>query len=281
MIRAAVLAVLALLALAVPASAAVRLSYATTSVRLVGASTPDRQYDSDTSMWLRCPGRAVGLMAGWSGVAAPIATIYSNNLAAYGYLGLAVRKPLRSGTFTGRTLCATGVRVTTKDSPPAANAPQTKVSCGRSQLAIGVAVDGGPYWREAVVSKPDGLRGWVNTERGYARAKVVCVPARAFARPKLVKKTASFKAGAATTTVSATCDGGRRPLGWGYEAGTLPGNVWRSADNSALFMAAAFVAAAKPQGSSGWSLTFATPDGRSATSATPLALHLTCAIPAS
>ena len=80
--------------------------------------------------------------------------------------------------------------------------------------------------------------------------------------------------------MAATCTDGRRPIGWGFEAGTLDGNVWRSVDNSNLFMTAAYVAAAKPQGRSGWALTFATPDGKPAVSSAPVVLHLTCAVPA-
>lgn len=267
--------------LAAPARAEVTLSFVRgPPVRLLGAQTADREYDADTIAWLRCNGRATPLMAGWSGGLAPVSMIYSHVLESSKQMAIGLRKPFKNVTVRGRLLCATGVRVTAKTSPPvnqAVREPQ-RVSCNRGQLAIGVPLDGGLFGNAPVASKPEGLRGWFNSELGFARAKVVCVPARSFGSPALVRKAAGFKRGSATTTVTARCSGGRRPISWGYEAGTLEGNIWRSVESSGT-MTVPFIAAAYPSGSAGWSLTFATPDGLPATSSTSLALHLTCAKP--
>lgn len=275
------LALLLTAVLAAPAQAEVTLSYVRgPPMRLLGAQTPDREYDADTIAWLRCRGRAVPLMAGWTGGRAPVSMVYSHVLESSKQMAIGLRKPFKTTTVRGRLLCATGVRVTTKTSQAvqrAVTVPQ-RVSCARGQLAIGVPLDGGLFARGPVASKPDGLRGWVNSELGFARAKVVCVPARSFGSAALMRKAATFKPGKATATVTARCSGGRKPISWGYEAGTLDGNVWRSVE-SAGTMTVPFIAAAYPNGAAGWSLTFATPDGKPATSSTSLALHLTCATP--
>lgn len=267
------LAVLLSALLAGSAHAKVELSYVPAKpIKLTGAATPDREYDADGYVWLRCRGRATALMAGWSGARAPIAIIYSHLLEQHRYLGLAVRKPLRNGTIRGRTLCATGLRVKIKDSPDGAG----KVACARSQLAIGVPIDGGPYVDRPVYSRPNGARGWVSDEGG--RTKAICVPARSFRAVKRVRRAASFKVGRSATTVAARCPGKRRPISWGFEAGTLEDNAWRSVESSTT-ITSPFIAASQPKGAAGWALTFATPDGAGARGATRLALHLTCAIP--
>lgn len=266
---------------AVPARAAVTLSYVSApAAKLTGATSADRQYDSDTIVWLRCRAGAVALMAGWSDARAPVAIIYSHLLAQHRYLGIAVRKPFKTAKVRGGALCAKGVRFSTRTSGYS-NQPSSavkRVACKRGQLAIGVPIDGGPYWDTAVASKPDGLRGWTSSQTGYAAAKVICVSARSFRSAKLVRKAATFKAGKATTTVAAKCAGGRRPISWGFEAGLLEGNTWRSVESTST-MSVPFIAASQPRGRNGWALTFATPDGEAATSTTTVAVHLTCAIP--
>lgn len=260
------------LAAAATAGAAVTLSTTNgrpTQIAGGGTATP---YSTAESIWLRCPGSGTPLMLGWSGVQAPIGIVYSNNLQSARTLGLAVRRPLGAGgTLRTTALCASGpVGARTKESSSGS------VSCSRGQVAIGVPIDGGPYWTRAIASMPIGTRGWRNTEGGYARAKAICVAGSAFRSVAVVTRRASLRAGARTATVTAQCRAGTRPVGWGFEAGLLEGNRWDSPD-SGVAVAVPFVASAKASGRAGWSLTFATPDGRPAASAAPIALGLTCA----
>lgn len=261
------------LGLSAAATAAVSLASTTARpVRIAGAGAATG-YTTAESVWVECGAGATPLMLGWSGTRAAISTIYSNNLVSSRTLGVAVRRPLVGGTFRATALCARGpVAARTKESASG------KVSCSASQLAIGVPIDGGPYWTRAVASIPVGTRGWRNDEGGYARAKVVCVAASAFKDVKVVTARGSLAAGARDGSVSAQCRGGSRPISWGFEVGALPGNTW-SSPASSLVVSVPFVASATAKGRAGWSLTFATPDGKPAVAAVPLALAITCAAP--
>lgn len=270
---------LACAALAAPATAATAKTPQTTlswtSAKPV-ALPGDREYTyaSGETVWLECRGKATAVTAGWSGPAAPIALIYSHLIQTNRTLGLAVRRPLTTGRFKARALCVSGAKATTRE------AAGGTVTCAAKQIAIGVPIDGGPYWTEPVASVPVGTRGWVTTGQGsYGRSKVVCLPAKAFRKVKQVKRTATFPTGKATASVTATCKDGRRPIGWGFEAGVLAANEWTSSQSSAS-ISVPFISASLPQGKSGWRLTFATPDGAPAKTSAPLAIHVTCAVPA-
>lgn len=269
----AVVAATGLLAVgATHASADVRLSFKTgKQVRVV--TTPDSQYASGETVWLSCPRKATPLMVGFSGVRAPVATIYANNLVSSRQLGIAIRRAAETSTFRSTALCATGVRVQVRESAT------KSVSCSAQQLAIGVPIDSGAYQTEPFSSKPDGPRGWRVVGGGaYARAKAICVPASAFRSVTVVSKQATFATGSETTTVAAQCSGGRRPISWGYDAGVLEGNRW-GAPGSSIAVNVPFVVASQARGRTGWALTFATPDGRPAASTAPIGVTVTCAIP--
>lgn len=254
-------------------ASAVTLSTAKARPVQIAGAGPATPYTTAETVWIECPRGGTPLMTGWSGVSAPISIVYSNNLVSSRTLGLGVRRPLEGGTLRATALCAEGpVAARTKESSSGT------VSCSNGQLAIGVPIDGGPYWTRAVASMPVGTRGWRNSEGGYARAKVICVAASAFRAVKTVTKRASLPAGARSATVTARCAGGSRPIGWGFEAGLLDGNRWSSPD-SGVSNAVPYVASAKASGRAGWSLTFATPDGRRAAAAAPIVLGVTCAAP--
>lgn len=269
------LAACAVLVVSTTASATTKLSWAKAKpILLAGGESTGSVYSSGSIVWLECPGKATAVVAGWSGPKAPIAIVYSHLVESNRMMGLAVRTPMSGGKFRGRTLCLSGRRVTTRESE---NGP---VTCARRQIAIGAPIDGGPYWEEPLVAKPIGARGWLNSGQGkYARSKAICVPAKAFRKVQRIRRSATFPVGKATTTVKATCKRGRRPISWGFEAGPLPQNVWTS-QLLAAKMAVPLISTSLPTGKAGWRLTFATPDGVGAKTATNLAIHLTCAVPA-
>ncbi len=272
----ATLALAACACLGAPAAgAATELSWTNAKPeRLTGTAPGGDPYNSDRIVWLKCRGSATAVTTGWSGPKAPIAIIYSHLTQKERTMGLAVRRPVSGGTFRARALCLSGAKVTTREQSGGT------VSCSAQQIAIGVPIDFGPYWQEPVASKPVGARGWVTEGQGtYGRSKVICVPAKAVRRVQRVRAAGTFQAGSATATVTGSCKGGRRPIGWGFEAGTLPDNGWKSSV-SAVGMTTPFIAASLPKGKASWQLTFATPDGAPARTSTPLAVHLTCAVPA-
>lgn len=278
---AAALAALACVALAATATTAMakapktKLSWTSSKpVTLVGSKQAGFEYSSDQIVWFECRGKATAVMTGWSGPGAPIALIYSHLIETNRTMALAVRRPMSGGRFQGRALCLGGAKVSAEERSSGT------VTCGAKQIAIGVPIDGGPYWTEPVASVPVGARGWVTTGQGtYGRSKVVCVPASAFRKVKRIEQSASFPVGKATASVSATCKGGRRPISWGFEAGVLAQNLWKSSQSS-VSMSVPFIKASLPRGKAGWKLTFATPDGTAAKTTTPLAVHVTCAKPA-
>ncbi len=255
-------------------------------VKLVTEKVPSRQitktdsqyaYSTAETVWAECKAGGTPLMLGFSGPRAPVSIIYSNNFNSNHILGMAMRRSLGpSGALKATVLCARGrIKATAKDSATGT------VSCSRGYVAIGVPIDGGPYWTGPVTSVPVGVRGWKSDEHSkYARAKVICVGSSAFANVKVITKSASFKTGADTTTVTAGCRKGSRPISWGYESGEMVGNRWQSPDSGpAIAMTVPFVFEAVAKGKSGWSLGFATPDGKPATSAAPLKVAITCAKP--
>ncbi len=274
-----VLSMLAALAVSTSSAAAGTVKLSTVAAKaypVAAANGPANQYDTDNRITLACKGKATALMAGWSGALAPVDVVTSQLVYKSPTLSVSLRRPMTAGTFRAVALCARGpLKAQQKIGPSGDN---SSVSCGARQLAIGLPISNGPYWAQPVASKPQGLRGWVNSEGKYGRAAVICVAAGAFAKAQLVRQSATFSAGARTATVAAACTGGRRPISWGFEAGTLDQNIWRSVESSAT-MTAPFIAASKARGRSGWALTFATPDGAGARSATDIAIHLTCAIP--
>ena len=262
------------LAVASPASSAVKLSVSAGDPETVpGAVQGGSLYASGTTVWIECPGKGTPLAAGWRDVGAPVAMVYSNNLVSNRIIGIEVRRPSRPATVRSLAVCVRGAgSAITRESASG------EVSCPAGRLAVGVPIDGGPYWSQAVASMPVGLRGWRNTEGGYARAKVVCVPSRAFRSAHVVTKEVTFPAGQTSASVEATCRAGTRPLGWGFQAGTMEGNRFTSSVSSAT-MSVPFVSASAPSGSRGWSLRFATPDGAPAAAEAPIAIAVTCAAP--
>ena len=268
------LVVCAGLALSTAATAATKLTWKKAKAeRLIGTGPDGHAYAADQIVWLECKGRATAILSAWTGPKAPIAIVYSHLVKSDRMMGLAVRKPMRSGAFRARTLCLGGARAVNRERSGGT------VSCSRRQLAIGVPIDGGPYWTQPVSSRPVGARGWrIDGEGTYGRSKAICVPAKAFRKVARVRRAATFPAGKATATVRAACKGGRRPISWGFEVGALEDNIWRS-PVSDTWMTVPFISASMPKGKAGWRLTFATPDGAPARTSTPLALHLTCAVP--
>lgn len=238
-------------------------------VKLIGTS--EYLYASDARVWFECRRGTKPLIVGWSGPNAPVAIIYSHVYNSDGQMALAVRKPVRSGSFKSFAICASG--------PIAAKAKQAKgtVKCSAKQIAIGVPIDAGPYYKGDVFSKPVGTRGRTNNEGGYGGAKVICVSKKAFKRVNLSKSTAAFRPGARTATVTATCKGGRVPISWGFEAPAMKGNTWATDTASVV---TPLIGKSVKRGKAGWSLTFFTPDGKGATEAAKVTLHLTCAVPA-
>jgi hypothetical protein len=278
---AAALTALACVALTATATTAIakapktKLTWTTSKpVTLLGGQQGGTVYSSDQIVWFECRGKATAVMTGWSGPGAPVGLIYSHLIETNRMMALAVRRPMSGGRFKGRALCLSGAKASAEERDSGT------VTCAAKQIAIGVPIDNGPYWNEPVASVPVGARGWKTSGQGeYGRSKVVCVPAKAFRKVKRIEQTASFPAGKATASVSATCKDGRRPISWGFEVGVLPQNAWKSSQ-SAVSMSAPFIKASLPRGKAGWKLTFATPDGAAAKTSAPLAVHVTCAIPA-
>lgn len=265
-------AVVSLAALAATPALAAKVKLSTVkgdTVKLLG--TKEYAYASDNTVWFACKGKAKAFMVGWSGPNAPVAIIYSHVFNSDGQMALAQRKPMKSGSFKSFARCASG--------PIAAKAKSAKgtIKCSKKQVAIGVPIDNGPYYQGAAYSKPVGTRGWTSNDEGHTGAKVICASKKAFKRANLVKATTTFKPGARTATVSATCKGGQVPISWGFEAGAMEGNAWAS-DTASI--KAPLISKSRPKGRSGWSLTYFTPDGRGAVERTPVGIHLTCAKPA-
>lgn len=244
---------------------------------LDGARSSDRVYDVESDVSVSCgKGGGTPLAAGWSDAGAIIHSIAQRYSSDSSYLEIAPRVPMKTTTIRPYAICAKGPVKATVKSKPKGTGP---VSCGK-KLAIGVAVTTTwPYNDErAVNATPVGTHGWI-TDAPYSDSKAVCVAASAFSETKLVRRTASFAVGATSATVSATCPGKRRPIGWGYSAPLMPGNIWQSTEsNSALSVP--FVSGSMPKGKQGWSLVFRTPDAKGAAAAAQVGIHLTCAVPA-
>ncbi len=270
------LAAVALLAgsLAAAAPATVKLSVVKSKPFAVSPGNEEARFAADGYEWFECKGSGRALTIGWTDVQAPVALLYAHTWGSDGNLGLAPTRPAKATKMRGVLVCARGAfRGAVKES-------NGTVQCSKRQFALGIPISGGPLLSSPVVSRPSGKRAWLTSGQGrYGTAKAICVAASAFKQVKLVKRRASFKPGAKTATVKASCARGARPISWGFEAGTLPDNEFRRPGNSEG-MTVPYVAASLPSGAAGWALTFRTPDSLAAKSSTSLALHLVCAKPA-
>jgi hypothetical protein len=274
----AVTALLSLSAATGASAAKVKLVTEKAPSTKIGTVDPKYGYASGETVWAKCKGSGTPLMLGWSGVRAPVAIMYANNLEKSKILGFAMRRTLgRGATVKTRVLCARGkVKAKVKYSTSG------KVNCGKGRVAIGVPINGGPYWVTRVTSVPVGTRGWRSKEGDskYTQTVAICVASSAFRSVKVVSKRARFKVGSDTTRVTATCRKGTQPISWGYEADVIDGNRWQTPNPGlAAAMAVPFVSSAMAKGRTGWSLTFATPDAKPARSAAALELVITCAKP--
>ncbi len=273
---AAVLVCGAFLVAGVSAASAAKLKLTTENApsKRVSGGGRNVPYGSGETVWAGCKSKGTPLMLGWSGVRAPVAIMYSNNLKVANILGFAIRNPLdRSATVRTKVLCARGaVKAKIKDGTSG------RVSCSAGRIAIGVPIDGGPYWTESVYSVPDGTRGWRTSSGKSGRAKVICVAASAFRSVKVVRKRSQFRVGATETRVTAKCRSGSRPISWGFEAGVQTGNAWNTPATGPT-ISVPFITSSKSTGKTGWSLVFSTPDGKPATGHTEIGLAITCAKP--
>jgi hypothetical protein len=254
--------------------AAVKLSVVKSKPFPVSSGDDDYRYAFEGYEWIECRGSDRALTIGWTDAHAPMALLYSHTWDSDGNLGLGLTRPAKTTRVRGVVVCAKGrFKAATKTSAGT-------VRCSKRQLALGIPIDGGPLLSAPVASRPAGKHGWRTSGQGSrASSKAICVASSAFKRVKLVKRKARFKPGKAATVVKASCARGTRPISWGFEAGTLPANEFRRAEDSEG-MTVPYVAASLPKGARGWALTFRTPDGAAARTGTSLALHLVCAKPA-
>ncbi len=269
------LAAVAVLAasLAAAAPAAVKLSVVKSKPSAVAAGNEESVFTFEGYEWVECRGSDRALTIGWTDVRAPMALLYSHTWDSDGNLGLGLTRPAKATRVRGVVVCAKGGFKASSESASGT------VKCAANQLALGIPIDGGPLLSSPVASVPAGKRAWRTSGQGdSARAKAICVAASAFKQVKLVKRTASFKQGAATAVVKASCAAGARPISWGFEAGTLPSNEFRR-PGSTEGMTVPYVASSLPSGGRGWALSFRTPDGAAAKTSAALALHLVCAKP--
>lgn len=266
---------LALLALAVPSVAgAANITLSTKSnfaVRMPAPSSTVDVYDVGEDATGFCKGGGFPIAAGWTGTTTIVSAI-AYRTGDNPYFSLDLRRPMTAGTFAATSLCAKGkgLGATVKT-----GSGQT-VSCGK-KLAIGIPIaTSWPYEESPVVAEPNGPKAWKYVQtRGTPSA--VCVNASAFSKVKVVKKKASFAIGSNVAAFSTTCPGGRRAIGWGYTAGVMEQNVWKSADTTSK-VAVPFVSASVPNGT-GWRITFSTPDQQPAKTAGAVSLNVTCAVP--
>jgi hypothetical protein len=283
-VRFTVLAVpLVLLAVAAPAVAGPPTPHASAisvtvkqgfAIKVPGPSTSVDVYDVGEDSSVSCKGGGVPLAVGWSGVATIVdrATYYLDGDNPYARLEL--RRPMTAGSFRPLAICAKGKGLGAKVKTSSGE----RVSCG-NKLPIGVPMDSTwPYSEQPIVAAPDGLKAWHYVQPPQGRATAICVNAGAFSQVKVVKKTAAFAVGAKTASVSATCAGQRRPVGWGYEAPTMDQNVWDSLDTTSK-RSVPFISASTPSGAKGWKLTFTTPDQLPEKTAATVGLNVTCAVP--
>ncbi|MDO8185447.1 hypothetical protein Q5424_09625 [Conexibacter sp. JD483] len=272
------LAVCALVALpafaAAPATAATVYVVKGPAVRVLPGPGPADVYDSGDDLEVGCGRGGAPLAAGWTGVGGPVARVRPQLSDPGASFVLETRRPIARSAPRALAICARGA-----GTPTLAEGGGQKVSCG-AKLALGVAANTTwPYVEVAVTAQPVGIHGWQLKAGIQTRAAAICVAPRAFAKTKTVSATRAFAPGAASATVTARCDGGRRPIGWGYAAPTMDDNGWSSADTASK-LTVPFVAASQPAGVSGWSLTFRTPDQRGARTAAKVTAYVTCAVPA-
>lgn len=264
---------------ALPAAAPAKVTLKTVkgfANELQGARTAVDVYDVGSDVSVFCGKAGTPLTVGWTDAGALIYSIRDRLSSSNPYFQLEARVPMKTTTIRPYAICAKGpVKAAVKSKPRGAG----PVSCG-AKLAIGLPVSSTwPYNDDAAVeAKPIGTHKWQTTDP-YSASAAVCVAASAFGKVKTVRRTASFAAGKTSATVTAKCAGKRRPIGWGYSAPLMAGNTWESADTDSA-IAVAFVSGSLPKGKQGWSLVFRTPDGKPATAAAQVGIHLTCAVPA-
>lgn len=239
---------------------------------LTGAQSPQDVYDVYERSSVSCGKKGTPLAAGWSNAGAIVSSVRTVFESSSPYLELSTRRPMTSGKLRPFAICAKGpVRATV------ATKPSGEVSCSK-KIAIGVAVTSTwPYSEQAAIAKPISKSSW-QTSAPYSASTAVCVASKAFAKVKTVRRTAAFASGKRTASVTAKCAGKRRPIGWGYEAPTMEGNAWASADTPSR-LTVPFIAASTPKGKKSWTLSFQTPDGKGAAAAAQVGIHLTCAVP--
>lgn len=273
----------ALCAIALPAFAATAADAAPVkvyvargqAVSLPAAAGAESVYDAGEDLGVGCGKGGAPLAAGWTGAGGPVSRVRPLIGDADETFVVETRRPLAKAKTQALAICASGAV-----KPTLAEKSGQQVSCG-AKLALGVAASTTwPYLEEPVTAKPVGTHAWRMSAGSLARATAICVSPRAFSKVTTVSASRAFAVGAKSATASATCNGGRRPIGWGYEAPTMAENGWSSADTDSK-LTVPFVAASQPAGGSGWSVTFVTPDQKGARSAAKVTAHVICAVPAS
>lgn len=273
------LALLCALLVAVPVAhaAGVSLSYKSGFALDRKAQTdPDKLYSSQTTedLTASCGKTGTAIGAGWSGSGTFVSGARAQ-LGEFSYITLDPRETPQSGKLRGVAICAKGaVGATVR------RGASGKVTCGSGKLALGlVAPDGSPYDNGvAAEARATSKSTWTSTlgdDDGRA-ATVICVKASAFKRVTTVSRAASFAPGAETAAATATCTGGRRPIGWGVELPAMPGNAFRQSGITNMRVTP-FPATSEPSGRSAWKTVFRTPDFKGAAAPATATLHVTCA----
>lgn len=269
-----VLVALPALAAAPAAAAPVRVYVVKGAAVRTPTSSAADVYDSGADLEVGCGAGGTPLVAGWTGAGGPVTRVRPQLGDADETFVVETRRPLARSAPRALAVCARGAV-----KPALADSPGQQVGCG-AKLALGIAANTTwPYVVAPVAAEPVGTHGWRMRGGIQTRAAAICVSPKAFSKAKTVSATRAFAPGAASATVTARCDGGRRPIGWGYAAPTMEDNAWSSADTDSR-LTVPFVAASRPAGASGWSITFRTPDQKGARTAAKVTAHVTCAAPA-
>lgn len=219
-----------------------------------------------------CPNGAVPLTVGWKGAGLFVARI-DVNLRIRGYFDLDGRDTWIAASTRGVARCARGpVKVSIKKRSGAGT-----VSCG-ARLALGVPfTSSGPFQDGAGSSAPVGIRRWRST-MAESDTQALCVTRSAFRSVKIVKRSATFAAGALTATVTTACPRKHTAISWGVDLPAMEGNAY-SPSGITNRRTAPWVSTSAPRGS-GWTVTFRTADALPAAAAATLTTHVTCAVPA-
>ncbi len=227
-------------------------------------------------VYLNCRGNSTPLMVGWSSPSGTVGAVSPYTYGAKSSLQVMMVAPAHKGKFKASVACLNRNLYTKTKKGSTSPGEVSRVSCSKRQVAIGMPVNNAPYYTENVFSRPVGSRGWEANDGYYSSASVFCVAKKSMRAIKTVKSSVPFKAGTATTKVSARCKGGRVPISWGFESDHMPKNEQLGAS---LMVSAPLISQSKRQGRTGWSLTFFTPDGKPAVEQGRVAIHLTCAKP--